>query len=67
MVNPPLFWGGIYISSGMSNQPNKGFFFQVHDNPDLPLRSLAPLSSSIAADVAANQSWVLFPAPGVAS
>ncbi len=54
------------ISSGMSNQPNKGFFFQVHDNPDLPLQNLTPLSASIATDVAANQCWVLFPAPGVA-
>lgn len=57
----------IYISSNMSNQPNQGFFFHVHDNPDLPWWNLTPLSASIAADVAANQWWVLFPAPGAAS
>lgn len=51
----------------MSNQLNKGFFFDVHDRPDLPWWNLTPLSALIAADVAPYQSWVLFPAPGVAS
>lgn len=51
----------------MSNQPNQGFSFHIHDNPDLPWWNLTPLSASIAADVAGNQWWVLFPAPGAAS
>lgn len=57
----------ISIGSSMSNQLNKGFFFDAHDSPDLPWWNLTPLSAFIAADVAPYQSWVLFPAPGVAS
>lgn len=51
----------------MSNRPNKGLFFHVHDNLDLPRRNLTPLSASIAADVATKQWRALCPASGVAS
>lgn len=43
------------------------FFFQIRYNPDLSCWNLAPLSSSIIADVAEKQHWMLFPLSGSAA
>lgn len=63
-----LFRSSFWFTSAPTCQTNRtrAFFFHVHDNPDLPWWNLT-LSASISADVAANQWWVLFPAPGAAS
>ena len=59
-----MFLPLIHISSCMSHQQH--FLVHIHDNPDLQHWNLTPLSPSIAADVAAKQCWMWFPASGVA-